>query len=53
MIVDENEKTEEEVCNEIINSNISDKAKVKAIQALKNDDKKIEESKEDEMVIFG
>ena len=53
MIVDENEKTEEEVCNEIINSNMSDKAKVKAIQALKSDDKKIEESKEDEMVIFG
>jgi len=46
MIIDEND----DVCNEIINSNLSDKAKIKAIQALK--DKKIEEDKDNEELVI-
>ena len=40
MIIDENYKTVEDICNEIINSNLSDKAKIKTIQALKGEEEK-------------
>ena len=40
MIIDENYKTVEDICNEVINSNLSDKAKIKTIQALKEKKKK-------------
>jgi hypothetical protein len=49
MIVDE--VSNEEIYNEIINSNLSDKAKVKAIQALAGD-KKIDEDNDDEEVVI-
>ena len=48
MIIDEKE-TEEEICNEIINSNLSDKAKIKAIQALKKGE--LKEETNEEMVL--
>ena len=51
MIIDETYKSDEDICNEIINSNLSDKAKVKAIQALKGEKKEIKEEQNDEMVL--
>ncbi len=51
MIIDENYKTNEDICNEIINSNLSDKTKVKAIQALKGEKEEIKEEQNDEMVL--
>lgn len=51
MIIDENYKTNEDICNEIINSNLSDKAKVKTIQALKGEKEEIKEEQNDEMVL--
>ena len=48
MLVDD--KDNEEICNEVINSNLSDKAKIKAIQALKGKED-IKENKDEEMVI--
>ena len=52
MIIDENYKTVEDICNEIINSNLSDKAKIKTIQALKGEEEKeIKEDQSDEMVL--
>ena len=51
MIIDENYKTVEDICNEIINSNLSDKAKIKTIQALKGEEKEIKEDQSDEMVL--
>jgi hypothetical protein len=51
MIIDETYKSNEDICNEIINSNLSDKAKVKAIQALKGEKEEIKEEKNDEMVL--
>ena len=45
MIIDENYKTNEDICNEIINSNLSDKAKVKAIQALKGEKEEIKKAR--------
>ena len=50
MIIDENYKTVEDICNEIINSNLSDKAKIKTIQALKGEEE-IKEDQSDEMVL--
>jgi hypothetical protein len=50
MIVDETYKSDEDICNEIINSNLSNKAKVKAIQALKGE-KEIKEEQDDEIVL--
>lgn len=52
MIIDENYKTVEDICNEVINSNLSDKAKIKTIQALKGEEEKeIKEVQSDEMVL--
>ena len=51
MLIDENYKTNEDICNEIINSNISDKAKVKDIQALKGEKEEIKEEQNNEMVL--
>ena len=52
MLIDENYKTDEDICNEIINSNLSDKAKIKTIQALKGEEEKeIKEDQSDEMVL--
>lgn len=50
MIIDENYKSEEDICNEIINSNLSNEAKIKAIQALKNE-KEIKEEQDDDLVL--
>jgi hypothetical protein len=51
MIIDETYKSNEDICNEIINSNLSDKAKIKAIQALKGEKEEIKEEQNDEMVL--
>ena len=51
MIIDETYKSNEDICNEIINSNLSDKAKVKAIQALKGEKEEIKEEQNDEVVL--
>jgi hypothetical protein len=45
-----NYKSEEDICNEIINSNLSNEAKIKAIQALKNE-KEIKEEQDNELVL--
>ena len=58
MIIDKNYKTVEDICNEVINSNLSDKAKIKTIQASKveitseeKSEKEIKEDQSDEMVL--
>ncbi len=53
MLVDEDYKSSEDICDEIINSNLSDKAKIKAIQALKGEKEVVESDSEEEMVICG
>ena len=37
MFINENEKTNKEICEEIMKSNLSEEAKIKAIQSLKNE----------------
>lgn len=39
MFINENEKTNKEICEEIMKSNLSEEAKIKAIQSLKNETK--------------
>ena len=37
MFINENEKTNKEICEEIMKSNLSEEAKIKAIQSVKNE----------------
>ena len=37
MFINENRKTNKEICEEIMKSNLSEEAKIKAIQSLKNE----------------